>query len=100
MSSNTVADLIKFLQTSYKPSDYIAHHLWSIADVQGMIKNDIDPKQLHGVTLNEQDFVEILTSFGDHCDSENGLTWNGLSSEIIEYAKDKSLEETRDEVQE
>lgn len=67
-----VKDLIKLLQTQYKPNQEIAHALWS--------RDDIKCNEL---TDAQKD--EIIASVDHYASAEYGITWDTIRDATLDY---------------
>jgi hypothetical protein len=64
----TIKEYINHLQTSYRPNDVVAVHLWQVTDVLGVAEQ----KSIKCSIARAKRIIEHMHS---HCDSELGITW-------------------------
>lgn len=79
-----VQDLIQHLQKDFNPDDVIAYHIWSIDDIEGEDLSDVEKG-------------EIIEEFDRHCDSQYGLTWDGLFNHIDDWRRDNNRPEPEED---
>ncbi len=87
-----VKDLIGHLQSTYDMNEPVAVHIWSQTDVDTAITQRMEDTRIKRQWNEMSDLqrtavaAHILQKMSEHCDSENGMTFTSLETEIEDFS--------------